>query len=138
MKDYVDLFGRLALSILFVTEAYDSIIYWNETKKIMATYGLTWTQDILLWTSTVFLIVGSLMLITGYRSKLAAFLLLCYWLPVTFVVYSFWNESGDAFRDQAIHFVENLAIAGGLMLIVAHGTGKFAIKKLFATARVPR
>lgn len=138
MRDYIDLFGRLALGTLFVYEAYDSIAHVRQTKVLMAAYGLTWNQDILLWSAVFFLVLGSVMLVLGYRSKLAAVFLLLYWLPVTFIANSFWNESGAALRAEALDFMHSLAIAGGLLLVVAHGTGRFAVRKLLATARSPR
>lgn len=138
MKDYIDLIGRLALGTLFVYEAYDSIAHVRSTKALMAEYGLTWNQDALLWIAVLFLTLGSVMLVFGYRSKLAAVFLLLYWLPVTFIANSFWNESGVELRVEALDFMHSLAIAGGLLLVVAHGTGRFAVKKLLATARSPR
>lgn len=138
MRDYIDLAGRLALGTLFVYEAYDSIAHVRSTKALMADYGLTWNQDLLLWAAVFCLVVGSVMLVLGYRSKLAAVFLLAYWLPVTFIANSFWNETGLDFRAEALSFMHSLAIAGGLLLVVAHGTGRFAVRKLLATARSPR
>ena len=138
MKDYIDLIGRIALGTLFVYEAYDSIAHVGQTKALMADYGITWNQDFVLWSAVFFLVVGSVMLVLGYRSKLAAVFLLLYWLPVTFIANSFWNETGAELRIEALDFMHSLAIAGGLLLVVAHGTGRFAVRKLLATARSPR
>ncbi len=138
MRDAIDFVGRLALGVLFSLEAYDTIAHPKSTKALMTTFHLTWSQDLLLWLAVVFLVLGSVMLIIGYRSRLAAFLLLCYWIPVTFIAYAFWNETGVEFRNESMQFVQRMAIAGGLMLIVAHGTGRIAVRKLLATARTPR
>jgi len=35
MKDIIDLIGRILLSFIFLYEAYDSIFYFKETKKVM-------------------------------------------------------------------------------------------------------
>lgn len=138
MRDTIDLVGRLALGTLFVYEAYDSVAHVRSTRALMAEYGLTWNQDLLLGSAVLLLVLGSLMLVLGYRSKLAAFFLLLYWLPVTFIANAFWNETGEALRVAALDFMHSLAIAGGLLLVVAHGTGRFAVRKLLATARSPR
>lgn len=137
MKDYIDLLGRLLLGFLFAHEAFDMIAYLIDTKERMSRYGLTWRQEELVYAAVFFLVVGSVLLIIGYRSKLAAVLLLLYWLPITFIVYSFWDAATEPeAREQALRFMENMAIAGGLLMIVAHGTGRFAVRKLFATAKV--
>lgn len=139
MKHIFDLLGRLFLSFIFFYEAYDSILYFKHTKEIMTSYGLTWRQDLLLYGAIVFLILGAAMLLTGYRAKLGAFLLLLYWLPVTFIVHAFWNDPpGDLRRMEAIFFMKNIAITGGLMMVFANGVGKYSVKRLFATFRVPK
>jgi putative oxidoreductase len=138
MKHIFDLLGRLFLSFIFFYEAYDSIKYFKGTKEIMTSYGLTWRQDLLLYGAIFVLIVGGTMLLTGYRAKLGSFLLLLYWLPVTFIVHSFWNDApGPEARMEGIHFMKNIAITGGLMMVFANGVGKYSVRRLFATFRVP-
>ncbi|NJL77163.1 MAG: DoxX family membrane protein [Saprospiraceae bacterium] len=149
MKNIVDLIGRIFLGFIFIFEAYDALFYFKANKMAMAYYGLTWRQDLLLTGAIAFLILGGTLLLTGYRAKLGALLLLCYWIPLTFTVHSFWNDpvdcqvlypcynQSDNFRRlQSIFFMKNLAIIGGLLMVAANGTGKYSIKRLFATARV--
>ena len=137
MKDILDLIGRILISIIFFYEAYDSIFYYEETKAAMESYGLTWRQDLVLLGSIFCLVMGGLLLLLGYRPGLGAFLILLYWIPVTFIVHSFWNDPPQEQRIEAILFMKNLAIIGGLMLIYVNGSGRYSIKRLFATTRVP-
>lgn len=136
MKDITDLIGRILISIIFYFEAYDSAAYIEITKKQMTSYGLSSNQDFLLYGSIVILITGASMVLFGYRSKTGAFLLMSYWIPITFIVYSFWNEEGDKLREQSIHFMKNLAIIGGLLIVLVNGSGKYSIRRLFATTKV--
>ncbi len=137
MKNFTDLLGRILLSFIFFYEAYDSIKYMKHTKAMMSVYGVTWKQDTLLYGAIVFLIMGGLMVLTGYRARLGAWLLLTYWLPVTFITHAFWQHpSGFTYRIEAMQFMKNMTIAGGLFMIIANGTGDWAIRRIFATARV--
>ncbi len=139
MKNSVDLIARFFLSFMFLYEAYDSIYYFQSTKLKMTEYYLTWRQDLLLVGSIIFLIMGGLMLLTGYRARFGALLLICYWAPVTFIVHSFWNDPPDADRRlQAILFMKNMSIIGGLLMVWVNGAGKYSIRRIFATSRVPR
>ena len=138
MKHILDLVGRIFLSFIFLYEAYDSIAYFAATKAKMTVYGLTWKQDLLLYGAITLLILGGIMILTGYRAKFGAVLILLYWVPVTFIVHSFWNDPlGDARRLEAILFMKNIAITGGLLMIFANGVGKYSVRRLFATFRVP-
>ena len=136
MKHVFDLLGRIFLSFIFFYEAFDSIKFFKETKATMTTYGLTWRQDFLLYGALFCLVLGGALILTGYRAKLGAVLLLVYWVPVTFIVHDFWNIPMPEQRMEAIFFMKNIAITGGLMMIFANGVGKYSIRRLFATSRV--
>ena len=136
MRDIYDLFGRIFLSAIFIFEAYDTIAFAGKTKETMTEYGLTWNQDLLLYGAIFLLAAGGLMLLFGYRSTLGALLLLCYWGPVTFLVHDFWNEPKAEMRLQSILFMKNIAVMGGLLMVMANGSGRYSIRKLFATTRV--
>jgi len=154
VKHTIDLLGRAFLSFIFFHEAYDSFLFFQKTTQKMEYYGLTWHQDALLYGAIVLLIVGGFMVLLGYRPKTGAFLLLLYWVPVTFIVHDFWNVpkscvitfdcqdfglvGSDLYRRlQAFFFMKNLAIIGGLLMIMVNGSGKYSIRRIFATTNVP-
>lgn len=116
----------------------------------MTNFGLTWNQDLLLLGAIFVLVLGGILLLLGYRSGFGVVLLLMYWVPVTFIVHSFWNDPFDCLvniscgdlqepyrRIQGVLFMKNLAIIGGLLMVWVNGSGRFSIKRLFATTRVP-
>lgn len=136
MKDIIDLIARAFLAFIFLYEAYDSIHYFKATKEMMTSYGITWQQDILLLGVITFLVVGGALVLTGYRTGLGVFMLLAYWIPVTFIVHSWWEYPEPEARLQAIMFMKNVAITGGLLMLWINGAGKFSVKRLFATTKV--
>lgn len=136
MRDITDLLGRIFLSAIFIFEAIDSTLYFGKTQQTMTDHGLTWNQDLLLYGAITLLYLGGLMVLFGYRSTLGAVLLLLYWTPVTFLVYDFWNSPPQELRLQSILFMKNMAIIGGLLMLVGKGSGRYSIKKLLATTRV--
>ena len=136
MKDKVDLIARIFLSLIFLWEAYDTIKYYNSSKESMIGYHITWNQDFLLGSAIFLMIFGGILILTGYRSKLGAVLLLLYYIPATFIIYSFWNDPPELYRINSIQFMKNLAIIGGLMMVFVNGAGRYSVKKIFATTRV--
>lgn len=137
MKDIIDLIGRVLISVIFLYEAYDAMFYYQDNIDAMTSYGVTWNQDLLMIGTIICLVLGGILLLLGYRPGLGAFLILSYWIPVTFIAHSFWNDPPDQQRIQAILFMKNLAIIGGLMLVYVNGSGRYSVKRLFATTRVP-
>ena len=138
MKDIFDLLGRVLLSFIFFFEAYDYFAYESLNKKAMTIYGLTWNQDFFLYGAIFFLFVGALTILLGYRMRLGAILLMIYWVPMTFVVHNFWNEvsTSPEYRLQSILFMKNMAIFGGLLITATHTSGKYRLRRLFASTTV--
>ena len=137
MKDITDLIGRLFLSFIFLFEAYDSIKYFHTVQETMTNYGITWKQDLLLSGAIMLLLLGGTLLLLGYRSSFGAVLLLVYWIPVTFIAHSFWNAPNEIYREESMQFMKNLAIIGGLLIVLVNGSGRYSMKRLFATSKVP-
>ena len=136
MRDLTDLIGRIFLSTIFIFEAIDSSLYFGKTKDKMTDLGLNWNQDLLLFGAIFLLAMGGLMVLLGYRSTLGAIMLLMYWVPVTFMVHDFWNYRGDEMRAQSILFRKDIAIIGGLLMLIGKGSGRYSMKRLLATTRV--
>jgi len=136
MKDVADLIARIFIAFIFLFEAYDSIVFFKSTKDKMTNFGITWNQDMLLVGAIFLLIVGGILVLIGYRSKLGSILLLLYWIPVTFIVYSFWNDPIEIRKVASISFMKNIAIMGALLMIYINGSGRYSIKRLFATTKV--
>lgn len=137
MKAIYDLFGRIFISVLFFFEAVDSILFFDLTKETMTQYGIVWRQDLLLTGAIILLFVGATLVLSGYRATFGATLLLLYWVPVTLITEAFWTYPKSEMREVAVHFMKNIGIIGGLLMIYVNGAGKFSIKRLFATSRVP-
>lgn len=138
MKDTLDLIARIFISTIFIFEAYDSIKFFGKTKNTMTAYNITWNQDLLLSVVIFLLIFGAILILIGYYANLGAILLLCYMIPITFIVYSFWNDPKDVLRIQSIMFMKNIAIIGGLLLLIVNGSGKYSVKRLIHVLRLPK
>jgi putative oxidoreductase len=129
MKDILDLLGRIFIAFIFFFWAYDNISNSSATKDIMVEYGLTYKTHLLFITGVVLMVLGSLSVLTGYRAKLGATFLVLFLIPNT-IYYSDLNNQ----LDQEF-LIRNFAITGGLMMIMANGSGRISIKKLLAGIR---
>ena len=138
MKDIADLLGRICIAMIFLYEAIDTMLFFNNTKRTMAEYGLNWKPDMVLGILVAFLILGAIMVLIGYYANVGAILLLTYWLPFTLIVYSFWNDPQPLQRLNALYFMRNLAVCGGLLLLIANGAGKYSVKRLIHVMRLPK
>lgn len=137
MKDYIDLLARICISFIFLYEAYDSIVFFKNTKETMTAYGIHWNQDVLLIGLIFVLILGGLMILIGYYASIGAFLILLYWLPFTLIIYSFWDDPIELRRVNSLYFMRNLGTMAALLLLMANGAGNFSVKRILHVLRLP-
>lgn len=138
MKDIYDLMGRIFISMIFLYEILDSLFFFQHTVETMEKYGITWYPNLILILALIFLILGTTMVLIGYYANYGAFLLLLYWVPFTLIVYSFWNDAPETQRMTAVYFMRNIAICGGLLLLMANAAGKYSVRRLLHTLRLPK
>jgi putative oxidoreductase len=70
-------------------------------------------------------VVGGAMLATGRSPRIAALALAATLVPTTLAGHRFWDESDPQMRaNQRIHFLKNVAMAGGLLLASVDTAGK--------------
>ena len=138
MKDIFELMGRIFIAFVFIYEALDALVFYEKTKATMTAYGVVWQQDVVLTTLIFILIIGGILVLIGYYASLGSALLLMYWLPYTLIVYSFWDDPVELKRVHALYFIRNLALCGGLMLLLANGAGKYSVKRLLFIMRLPK
>jgi len=75
-------------------------------------------------------IVGSLLLIVGWRTRWAAWLLVLFVVVAAFAAHRFWEitDAGQYF-NQMNHFLKNVAIVGGLLYVATFGPGSASVDK---------
>ena len=79
---------------------------------------------ILLYPTIVLEIILPLLIIVGYRARLAASLLAIFCIATAFVFHFDFVD-----QMQTIAFLKNLGLAGGFLFIVANGTKDWAVDR---------
>lgn len=138
MRDVFDLIARTMMAAISIFEAFTSLQFISRTRQTMTEYHITWHQDLLIYLTAIALAVGGVFLLIGYRPVLAVSLLLMYWLPVTFILYSFWFDPPQVRNIQAIHFMKNIAFIGGMIHVLVYGTGKYSVRRFFGVTKLPK
>lgn len=138
MRDVFDLIARAMIAAISLFEAFTTVKFMERTKETMIEYGLNWNPDFLIYLTSFGLAVGGVFLLIGYRPGFAVSLLLIYWIPVTLIVFSFWNDPPNVRNIQAIHFMKNIAFIGGMIHVLVYGTGKYSLRRLFGITKLPK
>lgn len=124
MKTIIPLLARIMLSILFLGSALKKIVNVDKTLKFMIDNGMETGTEFFLTGAIIILVAGGISLLLGYKSRLGALLLILF-MVITTVIFH-WDLSNSM---QVVQLEKNMAIIGGLLMVVAYGPGLWSISK---------
>jgi len=115
------LIGRLLLAAIFVLSGVNKLFAPGQTQAYIAAAGLP-APFLAYIVALVVEIGGGALLVIGYQARYAALALALFSVVAAF---GFHNNFAD--QNQMIHFLKNLALAGGLLQVFAFGAGGFSL-----------
>jgi putative oxidoreductase len=122
------LVGRTMLAVIFILSGYSKITGYSGTLDYMASHGLPF-PELLLPFAILIELGGGLMLLVGWKARLAAALLFLFIIPTTLVFHAFWSVDPAQVQLQKIMFLKNLAIMGGMLYVMVYGPGPLSLDK---------
>ena len=129
LREAAALAGRLLLAAIFLHEAYAKLTAYSAAVTYSEAFGV---PGALLPFAIATELGCGLLIILGYQTRIAA-LLLAGFCVVTALV--FHVKLGN--RNELLHFEKDLAIAGGFLVLFAHGAGRWAIDALRSAKKLP-
>ena len=115
----IELVGRIFLASLFLVEGIGKLFTQEQVITYMEDYGV---PGMLFIPAVVVEILFPLLLIVGYKTRLAALVMALFTLTVAIIFHTDFSDG-----MQLISFLKDLAIAGGFMIIIVYGSNKFSI-----------
>lgn len=115
--------GRVLLAAIFVLSGISKLADPAGSAGYIASVGLPAPQ-LALWGAIAVELLGGLALIAGYKVRLVAAALAAFSIATAIL---FHAQLGD--QTQFIMFFKNIAMAGGLMQIVAFGGGRLSLDR---------
>ena len=123
MINVADLVGRILISALFLLNGIFKISNYDGTIGWMESFGM---PGILLIPAIILEIAGPVLIIIGYKTKLAAGLLSLFCIATAFI---FHNDFAN--QMQLTSFLKNIALAGGFLILFVNGAKGFSLDNKF-------
>ena len=120
-SDALAIAGRVMIAAIFILSGASKLADPAGTIGYIASAGLPLPQLAFVGAAAVELL-GGLALVVGYRTRFVALA-----LAIFSVVAALSFHSALSDQNQFIHFFKNIAMAGGLLQIVAFGGGRLSI-----------
>jgi len=136
--------GRIFLSLIFVVSGVQKLMNISVIAKMLADNNVPIPDQVVTYLaqySTIpkyealgYLVagvevLGGLMVLVGLKARWGAVLLIIFSALTILFVHHFWDMSGDAFNANLTQALKNLSMIGGLLLVVAAGSGPTAMDR---------
>ena len=121
MTNILDLLGRVLISAIFLLNGVFKISNYDGTVGWIESFGI---PGILIIPAIILEVVGPILIIIGYKTKIAAGFLSLFCILTAII---FHNDFSD--QMQLTSFLKNIALAGGFLFIVVNGAKEFSIEK---------
>lgn len=126
LERYGPLAARILISQIFLLSGVQKILDPSGTQEQMASRGMFWVP-IFMWATVVVELAGGLSILLGAKTRLGALLLFFFLIPVTLTFHNFWTYPPQEQTVQMLFFLHNLALMGGLLLLMCHGPGRLSV-----------
>jgi putative oxidoreductase len=132
--------ARFFMTAMFLERGLHKVFYWHDSETKMMNVFSHWQMNLsfsesaqhffstlIQFTPLILFIVGTIEIIGGLlvllavREKLGATLLLIMMMPTTILFHEFWFTDVACRELQQLFFLKNLAVMGGLLLILVYG-----------------
>ena len=123
MANIADLLGRILISALSLLNGIFKISNYDGTIGWMESFGM---PGILLIPAIILEIAGPVLIIIGYKTKLAAGLLSLFCIATAFI---FHNDFAN--QMQLTSFLKNIALAGGFLILFINGAKSISLDNKF-------
>lgn len=121
----VVLLGRILFSLIFLISAPGH--FSSQSIAYAAGQGVP-AAGIMVPLSGIIAGLGALSIIFGYKTRLGAWLIILFLVPVTLWMHTFWKITDPMMRqmDMAM-FMKNVALTGGALIIAYFGAGPLSV-----------
>ncbi len=111
--------GRLLIAVIFFMAGFNKVFSYTDTHGYMEAMGVS--GGLLPLVILIEVVLG-LAVIVGYKTRLAAIGLAGFSLVAAVLFHADFND-----QMQMTMFMKNFAIAGGFLLLTAHGAGAYSL-----------
>ena len=123
MSNIVDLLGRILISALFFLNGIFKINNYEGTIVWMESFGV---PGILLIPAIILEVLGPVLIIVGYQTRIAAALLSLFCVATAVI---FHNDFSN--QMQLTSFLKNIALAGGFLILFVNGAKDLSLDNKF-------
>jgi putative oxidoreductase len=110
--------GRVGLAAIFIRSGFEVATEPGQRVAMVEAAGIPQAELATRLNGAAMVVAGTALAL-GVRPRESALALFALLIPTTLIGHQFWNEEGPARKQQEIHALKNLGLAGGLLAVAA-------------------
>jgi putative oxidoreductase len=120
--------GRILFSLIFLNSGIlGHLLMASQTAAYAASTGLPMAMPLVI-ISGIIAMLGGLSVLLGYKTKIGAWLIVLFLVPVTFAMHNFWAVTDAGMKQmQMAMFMKNMALLGGALMLTYFGAGPISL-----------
>jgi putative oxidoreductase len=126
LQNALNLLGRVLFAALFLPAGIGKLTDFSGTVGYIASVGLP-LPAVGATLALLVEIVGSVALLLGFGTRIAAFVLAGFTLVASFFFHAYWSAPADQAFVVQLLFFKNIAVAGGLLILTAQGAAGWSL-----------
>lgn len=130
------LVGRILMAAIFIVSGFAKLTDPASAVSYMSSVGVP-NADTLVYVAGLAELAGGLALAFGFLTRIAAIGLVVLLAIISFYFHNFWALAEAEAKMQMAQFTKNMAIMGGLLMVVAMGPGRFSIDYAMRKPKAP-
>jgi putative oxidoreductase len=133
MSDSTQLLARILMSIVFIVFGY--LQFTNiagyaanpSVLKVVALTGGVLSPTVIAYLVAAIDLLGGILILIGFQTHRTALVLIIFCICTLFIAHNFWTMEGPARAGNMGNFYKNLALIGGLLLLMNSGPGAYSV-----------
>lgn len=126
-QSYGALIGRVLLSLIFIVSGFQKLGSYAGTLQEIQSVGMP-LPVIAYGMAVVIEVIGGVAILVGCQTRWVALVMCIYTLAAAYYFHAHFDD-----QNQTIHFMKNLSIAGGFLVLFASGAGPISIDARIAS-----
>jgi putative oxidoreductase len=122
------LLARIFIAALFLVAGTRKVLGYAATVGYFTKLGFP-AADAFAVIAIVIELGAGLMLVAGWRTRWAAWVLIVFVAVATAMAHRFWQFDAAQQANQLNHLLKNIAVIGGLLYVVSFGPGRISVDK---------
>ena len=119
--------GRILIAIIYISSGLEKFMGLSEVTAQLASKGFP-AANVFAIASAALELGGGILIVLGWQTRIFALALAIFTGIAAYFFHDFWHlPAGMEHTNNMIHFMKNVSIMGGFLILCAAGAGRYSL-----------